>query len=170
MGSYEILEMTRKFVCPGRRLDVGSGTAALFWILATGSDVRTTASDIEPEALAVLREFLCSPAPLPFCYYQAAVLFGVPAARVELLRQSIDSYLVFNALDTWPGKLFEQTLGVCAPDHVSYALGIVGKPGSDEQEVGKPIQVGGDCGFHSLRPVQGSDSSLGSSARASCDV
>ena len=109
MGSYEILDMTRKFVSPGRRLDVGSGTAALFWILATGSDVRTTASDIEPEALIVLREFLRAPAPLPLCYYQAAGLFGVPAAHVEFMRRSIDSYLVFNALDAWPGRLAGET-------------------------------------------------------------
>ena len=34
MGSYEILQMVREYICPGRRLDVGSGTAALFWILA----------------------------------------------------------------------------------------------------------------------------------------
>jgi len=105
MGSYEILDMVRRFVCQGRRLDVGSGTASLFWILAAGGDVLTTATDIEPEALAVLREFLAAPSPFPACYHQAAALFGVPAARVESLRQSIDSYLVFNALETWPSAL-----------------------------------------------------------------
>lgn len=105
MGSYEILDMVRTFVYQGRRLDVGSGTASLFWILATSGNVLTTASDVEPEALVVLREFLCAPSPLPACYYQAAELFGIPAARVELLRQSIDSYLVFNALNTWPSDL-----------------------------------------------------------------
>jgi SAM-dependent methyltransferase len=105
MGSAEILRMTRACLCPGDRLDVGSGTAAVFWILATGGGVRTTASDVEPEALVVLREFLASPAPLPPCYYQAAGLFGVPAAHVELLRRSIDCYLVFNALGAWPAEL-----------------------------------------------------------------
>jgi SAM-dependent methyltransferase len=105
MGSYEILDMVRNFVHQGRRLDVGSGTASLFWILATSGNVLTTASDAEPEALVVLRDFLSAPSPLPACYYQAAELFGVPAARVELLRRSIDSYLVFNALNTWPSDL-----------------------------------------------------------------
>jgi hypothetical protein len=105
MGSYEILGMVRRFVHQGRRLDVGSGTASLFWILATSGNVLTTASDVEPEALVVLREFLSAPSPLPACYHQAAELFGIPAARVELLRRSIDSYLVFNALNTWPSDL-----------------------------------------------------------------
>lgn len=105
MGSYEILDMVRRFLPPGQRLDVGSGTASLFWILAADGDVATTASDVEPEALAVLREFLAAPAPLPDCYHQAAGLFGVPAARVQELRTSIGSYLVFNALGAWPGEL-----------------------------------------------------------------
>jgi SAM-dependent methyltransferase len=105
MGSAEILQMTRAFLCPGDRLDVGSGTAALFWILAVGGGVRTTASDVEPEALVVLRELLAAPAPLPPCYYQAAGLFDVPAAQVELLRRSIGCYLVFNALGAWPAEL-----------------------------------------------------------------
>lgn len=61
MGSYEILDMVRTFVYQGRRLDVGSGTASLFWILATSGNVLTTASDVEPEALVVLREFLRAP-------------------------------------------------------------------------------------------------------------
>src|SRR5215475_10383669 len=85
MGSYEILDMVRRFVCQGRRLDVGSGTASLFWILAAGGDVLTTATDIEPEALAVLREFLAAPSPFPACYHQAAALFGVPAEGVDRL-------------------------------------------------------------------------------------
>jgi SAM-dependent methyltransferase len=105
MGSYEILDMVRRFLRQGQRLDVGSGTASLFWILAAGGDVATTASDVEPEALAVLRDFLSAPAPLPDCYLQAAGLFGVPADRVEELRGSIRSYLVFNALGAWPGEL-----------------------------------------------------------------
>lgn len=105
MGSYEILDMVRRFVPPGRRLDVGSGTASLFWILGVSGGVLTTASDVEAEALAVLREFLSCPSPLPTCYYQAAELFGIPAARVESLRKSVDSYLVFNALNTWPSDL-----------------------------------------------------------------
>lgn len=105
MGSAEILGTVRRFVCPGRRLDVGSGTAALFWILGVGGEIRTTAADVEPEALAVLREFLAAPGPLPDCYYQAAELFGVPAARVESMRQSVESYLVFDALSGWPAEL-----------------------------------------------------------------
>jgi predicted RNA methylase len=105
MGSAEILGMVRRFLCEGRRLDVGCGTASLFWMLAAVGDVLTTAADVEPEALAVLREFLSAPSPLPDCYYQAAGLFGVPAARVETLRRSIDSFLVFNALGTWPDDL-----------------------------------------------------------------
>ena len=105
MGSYEILQMAREYICPGRRLDVGSGTAALFWVLAVNGEIRTTAADVEPEALFVLREFLSSPDPLPLCYYQAAGLFGHPAERVESLRRSIDSYLVFNALNPWPPEL-----------------------------------------------------------------
>lgn len=105
MGSYEILQMAREYICPGRRLDVGSGTAALFWILATDGGIRTTAADVEPEALFVLREFLSSTGPLPPCYYQAAGLFGLPAEHVESLRRSIDSYLVFNALNPWPPEL-----------------------------------------------------------------
>jgi hypothetical protein len=105
MGSYEILDMVRTLLCPGRRLDVGGGTASLFWILAAPGDIRTTAADVEPEALVVLREFLTAPSPLPACYHQAAELFGIPPARVESLRRSIDSYLVFNALDTWPDDL-----------------------------------------------------------------
>lgn len=109
LGSREILQMTRDFLRPGRRLDVGSGTAALFWIVAADGDIRTTACDVEPEAVFVLREFLSAPAPLPACYYQAAGLFGVPAARVEMLRQSVDSYLVFNALRAWPGALARES-------------------------------------------------------------
>jgi SAM-dependent methyltransferase len=105
MGSYEILDMVRRFLPPGRRLDIGSGTASLFWMLAVSGNVLTTASDVEPEALAVLREFLAAPSPLPACYYQAAELFRIPAARVESLRQSIDSYLIFNALTIWPRDL-----------------------------------------------------------------
>jgi SAM-dependent methyltransferase len=105
MGSYEILKMAREFLCPGRRLDVGSGTAALFWILAAAGGIRTTATDVEPEALFVLREFLSSPGQLPPCYYQAAEMFGHKAAHVESLRQSIDAYLVFNALRSWPDEL-----------------------------------------------------------------
>ena len=105
MGSYEILDMVRKVLPPGRRLDVGGGTASLFWILAARGDVRTTAADVEPEALVVLREFLTALPPLPACYYQAAELFGIAATRVESLRRSIDSYLVFNALDAWPQDL-----------------------------------------------------------------
>jgi SAM-dependent methyltransferase len=105
MGSAEILGMVRRFLCQGRRLDVGCGTASLFWMLAAVGDVLTTAADVEPEALAVLREFLSAPSPLPDCYYQAAGLFGVPAARVDTLRRSIDSFLVFNALGTWPDEL-----------------------------------------------------------------
>lgn len=105
MGSYEILDMVRTFAGEGRRLDVGGGTASLFWVLAAGGDIRTTVADVEPEALAVLREFLTAPGVLPECYYQAAGLFEVPAAKVESLRRSIDSYLVFDALKTWPGRL-----------------------------------------------------------------
>ena len=105
MGSYEILQMARECIRPGRRLDVGSGTAALFWILAADGGIRTTAADVEPEALFVLREFVSSPDPLPPCYYQAAGLFGLPAEHVESLRGSIDSYLVFNALNPWPPEL-----------------------------------------------------------------
>jgi SAM-dependent methyltransferase len=105
MGSYEILDMVRAFLCQGRRLDVGCGTASLFWVLAAGGNVATTACDAEPEALAVLKEFLARPGPLPECYYQAAGLFGVSAARVEMLRRSIGSFLVFNALGTWPREL-----------------------------------------------------------------
>lgn len=105
MGSYEILDMVRKYSGRGRRLDVGGGTASLFWILGTGGTIRTTAADVEPEALVVLREFLSAPQPLPECYYQAAGLFGVPPTRVERLRRSIDSYLVFDALKPWPSTL-----------------------------------------------------------------
>jgi hypothetical protein len=105
MGSYEILDMVREFAGRGRRLDVGGGTASLFWILATAGSLRTTAADVEPEALVVLKEFLGAPQPLPECYYQAAGLFGIPPTRVESLRRSIDSYLVFNALRPWPSTL-----------------------------------------------------------------
>ena len=105
MGSYEILQMVREYICPSRRLDVGSGTAALFWILATYGDIRTTAVDVESEALFVRKEFLASTDPLPPYYYQAAGLFGHPAEHVESLRRSIDSYLVFNALNPWPPEL-----------------------------------------------------------------
>ncbi len=105
MGSAEILQMARAFMSPGARLDVGSGTSALFWILATKGDIRTTATDVEPEALFVLRELASSPRPLPPCYYQAAELFGLSASHVDSLRQSIDSYLVFNALHPWPPEL-----------------------------------------------------------------
>lgn len=105
MGAYEILDMVRQFVCPGRRLDVGSGTASLFWILSADGDVTTTAADVEPEALIVVRDFLQGPAPLPACYYEAAALFGVTAERVDELRGSIGSYLLFNALRTWPATV-----------------------------------------------------------------
>ena len=105
MGSAEILQMARAFMSPGRRLDVGSGTSALFWILATNGDIRTTATDVEPEALFVLRELVSSPQPLPLCYYQAAELFGLSASHIESLRQSVDSYLLFNALHPWPTEL-----------------------------------------------------------------
>lgn len=105
LGAQEILNMVREFVCRGRRLDVGSGTASLFWILSASDDVVTTATDVEPEALIVLREFLEGPNPLPPCYYEAAALFGVSAERVDVLRRSIGSYLVFNALRTWPGSV-----------------------------------------------------------------
>ncbi len=92
----------------GRRLDVGGGTASLFWILAVTGTVLTTVADVEPEALAVLREFLAAPGPLPACYYQAAELFGIAPARVDLLRRSIGSYLVFNALGDWPAEVTGQ--------------------------------------------------------------
>jgi hypothetical protein len=105
LGAQEILDMVREFVRQGRRLDVGSGTASLFWILSASRNVMTTAADVEPEALIVLREFLEAPAPLPPCYYEAAALFGVSAERVDVLRRSIDSYLVFNALRTWPATV-----------------------------------------------------------------
>lgn len=105
MGAQEILTMVREFVCQGRRLDVGGGTASLFWILSASSHVMTTAADVEPEPLIVLREFLQSPTPLPPCYYEAAALFGVSTERVDALRRSIDSFLVFNALRTWPATV-----------------------------------------------------------------
>jgi hypothetical protein len=105
MGSYEILQMARENIFPGRRLDIGSGTAALFWMLATDGGIQTTAADVEPEALFVLREFLTAPDSLPPCYYQAAALFGHSPEHVESLRRSIDSYLVFNAFMPWPPEL-----------------------------------------------------------------
>ena len=105
MGSYEILDMIRTFIRDGHRLDVGSGTASLFWILGTSGDVVTTATDVEPEALTVLRDFVSAPSPLPQCYYEAAALFGHAPAIVEELRGSIRSYLVFNAFQSWPGPL-----------------------------------------------------------------
>ncbi len=104
-GSCEILDLVRRFVPPGRRLDVGGGTASLFWILGAAGPVLTTASDVEPEALAILRDFLASPEPLPACYYQAGKLFGVTASRVDQLRRSIDSFLIFNALGHWPAEV-----------------------------------------------------------------
>jgi hypothetical protein len=105
MGSFEILDMVRTFVPEGDRLDVGGGTASLFWILGTSGNLATTASDVEPEALAVLRDFLADPSPLPQCYYEAAALFGNPPARVEELRRSIRSFLVFNAFQPWPSQV-----------------------------------------------------------------
>jgi hypothetical protein len=105
MGAYEILDMVRTFIRDGHRLDVGSGTASLFWILGTSGNVLTTASDAEPEALAVLRDFVSAPSPLPQCYYEAAALFGGSPARVEELRRSIHAYLVFNAFQPWPRQV-----------------------------------------------------------------
>lgn len=104
-GAYEILDMVRRLVPPGRRLDVGGGTASLFWILSAAGPVLTTASDVEPEALAVLRDFLSRPEPLPACYYQAARLFSVTPSQVDQLRRSIDSFLIFNALGPWPAEV-----------------------------------------------------------------
>jgi hypothetical protein len=105
MGAYEILDMVRTFIREGDRLDVGSGTASLFWILGTDGNVSTTASDAEPEALAVLRDLVSAPSPLPQCYYEAAALFGRSPEAVEELRRSIRSYLVFNAFQPWPSRL-----------------------------------------------------------------
>ena len=143
MGSHEILGMVRSFLPPGRRLDVGSGTASLFWILATGGDVLTTASDVEPEALVILREFLSAPAPLPACYYQAAALFGVPAARVELLRRSIDTYLVFDALGTWPGALARASYDSVTAFGCFAIAGSAARYQSCFQAAGRAIRQGG---------------------------
>lgn len=101
-GTTEILRMVRDFIPAGRRLDVGSGTAALFWILAADAGIRTTATDVEPEALHVLRDFLSSPRDLPPCYAEAAGLFGRSDEHAQSLRDSIEDYVVFNALKEWP--------------------------------------------------------------------
>lgn len=122
MGAYEILDMVRAFIPDGRRLDVGSGTASLFWILGTSGNVWTTASDVEPEALAVLRDFVAARSPLPQCYYEAAALFGHAPERVEELRRSIRSYLVFNAFQPWPEQVASSRFD-CATAFGCFAIG-----------------------------------------------
>ncbi len=105
-GTDIILETINTFCPGGRWLDIGSGSATLFWSLMTKNIQSISCSDISIEALKILYDFANFATELPQCYRDVINLYGLDDNIFEINKQKIKEYLVFDSLHEWPKQIY----------------------------------------------------------------
>lgn len=106
-GTEHVLSMVSRYSVPGDWLDLGAGTASLFWSIPLPSVASIACCDIVPEALATLDEFRRG-VTIPGCYREALEIVGRAEAELEVVRRLRWRYLVFDVMRPWPEWLGEK--------------------------------------------------------------
>jgi len=100
-GTEEILGLLTQYRPAGDWIDLGSGPSTLFWSLALSGVHSITCSDIAPEALQVLHNFVCSDE-IPSCYHEVLSMLSRPITHLADMRQRVRHYYVLDVMRPWP--------------------------------------------------------------------
>jgi hypothetical protein len=126
-GTEDILHMIGKYDPQGNWLDLGSGTSTLFWSIPMSRIYSINCSDISPEALKVLSDYIYSKK-VPPCYREALKIFGKEEKDLDNMRERFSAFFVLDVFKDWPKYLDEKqydlitefgTFGL-APDSQSF--------------------------------------------------
>ena len=107
-GTDIILETINTFCPGGRWLDVGGGSATLFWSLMTREIQSISCSDISIEALKILYDFVNTKSEPPQCYCDVIDMYRLSNDIFESNKKRIKEYLVFDSLHEWPRNITEE--------------------------------------------------------------
>jgi len=108
MGAEDVLDLVHRYCNGGRVLDVGAGPTCGFWLLPARNVQSVTANDVVPEALAVLETFLRKGTDTPQCYADVLEMFDLPPDHWATLRNTIQSYAVFDSFAPWPATIQQE--------------------------------------------------------------
>ena len=107
-GTDVILETINTFCPGGRWLDVGGGSATLFWSLMTKGITSISCSDISVEALKILYDFVNSENEPPKCYLDVIKMYGLNENIFENNKKKIKEFLIFDSLQEWPKEIYKE--------------------------------------------------------------
>jgi hypothetical protein len=99
-GLEEILVTLKIYGLSGNWLDLGSGTSTLIWSIPLSEITSITCTDLYPETLKVLHDFVASDE-IPPCYQDALKFCEKDEAHLHEMRKRIDHYEVLDALRPW---------------------------------------------------------------------
>lgn len=132
-GTEHILKVLKETFNKGKWLDIGGGPTTLFWGLMSRQISELHCSEVCPEGLFVLDEFIQSNQ-TPKCYLDVMKLFKIEGKKLKELRSCNRKYLIFDALSKWPSQMHGQyetitamgVFGLCEnPDQYKECFGLM---------------------------------------------